>query len=235
MPRHHASARRASDVSASGLSMEARMARVEAMMEMLLQDRAMTMTPSGSIEREEAGRDMAMSIPLLDPINPALTLLDQPLQSGPSQDDMTSAIDPHLSTDTTTLRVGNRNFAFPTLNVYQNYITSFFQELQSLHPCVDEHFFRVRSDHMLAKSEVHSDDVCFLGLNYIIFAWRDILSRDKAPTSSGTRPGWHWLQLADDVVGTRQLHGQGDQSLAHFLLYKVRSRVILDHVPSLTY
>jgi hypothetical protein len=75
---------------------------------------------------------------------------------------------------------------------------------------------------MLAMANVEADDVCFLGLNYMIFAWQDLSTEVKLPSGNVTPPGWHWLQLADGVVGTRQLHGQGDLSLAQFLLFKVR-------------
>jgi hypothetical protein len=234
MPRQQAVERRASDASVPGLSMEARMARVETMIEALLHDRAMAITPSGSIERDDAATDMAMSMPMLDPVNPALALLGQPSHTAPSQEDPISTIDPFLSPDMTVLRVGNRTLAFPTPLVYQTYTTTFFQKLQSFHPCIDEHLFCMRSDHMLSKGDVHSDDVCFLGLNYIIFAWQDISTGVKPSNGNATPPGWHWLQLADDVVGTRQLHGQGDHSLAQFLLFKVCTVGTRYYIPLLT-
>lgn len=222
MPRHQAAERRAGDAGALGLSMEARMARVEAMMETLLQDRAVTIMAHGGMERSESGSDMAISMPLLDPINPALALLGQSSQNPYPQGSPASAIDPLLSTDTTTLRIGSRSIPFPTPIVYQGYIDSFFRELQCFHPCVNERLFRTRSGNMVAKSEVHSDDACFLALNYIIFAWRDALSEAPEPTPDDNKPaGWHWLQIADDVVGRRQFYGQGDVSLAQFLVFKV--------------
>lgn len=213
MPRHQTTEQRASDASALGLSMEARMARIEAMMETLLQDRAVPMTAVNS----EPGSDMAMSGPILDPINPALALLGQP------QGDPAPAIDPMLGADTITLRVGSRNLRFPSPSVYQDYINSFFRDLHCLHPCVDEQLFRLRSKNMLGRIDVHPDDACFLALNYMIFAWQDASSGGPTPNVDSKPSGWHWLQLADEVVGHRQLYGQGDASLVQFQTFKVRT------------
>ena len=221
MPRHQAAERRASNASALGLSMEARMVRVEAMMEALLQERSMTMTPSRSMDRDDSGNNVAM-LPLLDPVNPALTLMDQGSRITQPHNEVTSSIDPTLSTDTTGLRFGNRSLAFPTPVVYHTYIDVFFRELQPFHPCIEEHSFHMRSERILATGCVEADDVCFLGLNYIIFALQDISTGANLPAGNSTPSGYRWLQLADDVVGTRQLHGQGDLSLAQFLLFKVR-------------
>ncbi|KAF2623492.1 hypothetical protein BU25DRAFT_375634 [Macroventuria anomochaeta] len=234
MPRHQNNERRASDASALGLSMEARMARVEAMMQALLQERAMYTTPNGSMERDESGNDTAMSMPMLDPINPALALLGQLPQTSHPQEGTTPAIDPLLDTDTITLRVGNRGLVFPAPIVYQGYINTFFRELQIFHPCVDEQLFRVRSEHVLAKAEVHPDDTCFLALNYVIFALHDVLTKTTEPSPDNKLAGWHWLQLADDVVGMRQLYGHGDLSLAQFLLFKALYCTLVDQ-PSLAY
>jgi hypothetical protein len=201
--------------------MEARMTRIETMMEALLHDRALMMTPTRSLDRDDTVNDSAMSMAMLDPINPALVLLDQASQVELPQHDSTSSIDPLLSTDATVLRVGNRNFSFPTPFVYQDYIDFFFREVQPFHPCIDEHVFRMRSHHMLIGGAVQPNNVCFLGLNYIMFAWQDIATEVASSSSNDKPPGWKWLQLADDVVGTRQLDGQGDLSLAQFLLFKV--------------
>ncbi|KAF1829155.1 hypothetical protein BDW02DRAFT_574240 [Decorospora gaudefroyi] len=68
MSRDSEADRRASDASVRGMSMEARMARIEAMMEALLRDRD----------------DTAFSMPPLDPINPVLAFMgQQPTQSSP--------------------------------------------------------------------------------------------------------------------------------------------------------
>ncbi|UPX20508.1 uncharacterized protein EKO05_0010738 [Ascochyta rabiei] len=239
MPRNQVAERKSSDASALGLSMEARMARVEAMMEAFLQDRATTATPNASMERAESASDLAMSmssmsLPILDAINPALTLLGQPPQTAYVHPSSTSAIDPLLGADITTLRLGSRTLVFPTPTAYQRYVDSFFRELQCFHPCVDEQVFRLRSENVLAKTEVHQDDVCFLALNYIIFAWHDASTETTGPSHVNKPAGWHWLQLADDVVGSRQLYGQGDVSLAQFLVFKALYCALIDQ-PSLAY
>ena len=218
MPRQDCAERRTSDASTLGLSMEARMARVESMMEALLQERALYASPHRSEERDDSGSDMAMSMPMLHLMSPTLTLPNQVVpQPSHSQD----AIDPLLGTNTSSLRMGNQTVIFPAPNVYQEYIDSFFRELQMFHPCVDEQLFRNRSKKMLAAAEVLPSDVCFLGLNYIIFALYAASFEANRSVCDDTPDGWHWLQLADDVVGKRQLYGQGDISLAQYLILKV--------------
>jgi hypothetical protein len=218
MPRQDYAERRTSDASTLGLSMEARMARVESMMEALLQERALYASPHRSMERDDSGSDMAMSMPMLDLMSPRSTL---PNQVAPQLLHSQDAIDPLLGTNTSSLRMGSQTVIFPAPNVYQDYIDSFFRELQIFHPCVDEQLFRTRSEGMLAAAEVLPSDVCFLGLNYIIFALCAASFEANRPVCDNTPDGWHWLQLADDVVGKRQLYGQGDISLAHYLVLKV--------------
>ena len=193
------------------------MARMESMMEALLQERAMYATSRRSVERDDPGSDMALSLPMLDLVNPALALPDQPAQMPHSQD----AIDPLLGTDTSSLRVGNRSYVFPAPAIYRDYINTFFHELQMYHPCVDEQLFRLRSEKMLAGAEVHPDDACFLALNYIIFALHATSTEPTGSDRDDKPAGWHWLQLGDEVIGKRQLVGHGDISLAQFLLFKV--------------
>jgi hypothetical protein len=159
-----------------------------------------------------------MSMPMLDLMSPRLTL---PNQVAPQLSHSQNAIDPLLGTNTSSLRMGSQTVIFPAPNVYQDYIDSFFRELQIFHPCVDEQLFRTRSERMLAAAEVLPSDVCFLGLNYIIFALYAASFEANRSVCDDTPDGWHWLQLADDVVGKRQLYGQGDISLAHYLVLKV--------------
>lgn len=193
------------------------MTRIESMMEALLQERAMYASPRRSAERDNSGSDMALSMPMLDLVIPPLSLPDQPTQVSHAQD----AIDPMLGADVSNLRMGNQSLAFPAPTVYQDYIETFFRELQIFYPCVDEQLFRRRSEKMLAGIEVLPNDVCFLGLNYMIFALH-AASTEATRTRYEEKPaGWHWLQLADDAIGKRQLYGQGDVSLAQFLILKV--------------
>lgn len=191
--------------------MEARMARIESMMEALLQERAVYTTPSGGLHHE--------SMPTADTVNPTMAFLGQPLQPPHPQD----AIDPLLGTDKANVRVGNRSLVFPDPIICRSYIDTFFREFHIYYPCVDEQRFRSRSQRMLARPEVHPDYACFLALNYIMFALHAISNEPTAPDLEIKPPGWHWLQLADEVVGKRQLVGHGDISLAQFLLFKVRT------------
>lgn len=217
MPRHQDDERRVGDASALGSSMEARMARIESMMEALLQERAIYTTSLADLRHEGNGSDIAMSMSLSASVNPALPFLGQLPQNAPPQ----NAIDPLLDADTATVRLGNRNLMFPDNAIYQGYITMFFDEFHAYYPCVDEQRFRSRSQRILAVPEAHPGDACFLALNYIIFALHAVSNNPAAPDRQSKPPGWHWLQHADDVIGKRQLMGYGDVSLAQFLLFKV--------------
>ncbi|KAF1922590.1 uncharacterized protein M421DRAFT_352781 [Didymella exigua CBS 183.55] len=220
IPRHQNNERRASDATALGLSMEARMCRIESMMEALLQERTMHTTPSAGLLREN-GIDIALSTSIADSVSPGQAFLSQPSQAIRSQD----PIDPLLDTDTANVRVGNRNLVFPDPAIYQIYTDTFFHDIHCYYPCVDEQNFRSRSQNMLAVPEVHPDDVCFLALNYITFAFHAVSNETTAPGYESKPPGWHWLQIADEVVGKRQLVGRGDIHLAQFLLFKVRTSI----------
>ncbi|KAJ4982653.1 fungal specific transcription factor domain-containing protein [Stagonosporopsis vannaccii] len=232
-PTQRNSERAASDAGAVGLSMEARMARIEAMMETLLQERSLYSMSSASAGRDDSGGDLPMPMSISDPINPALSFLDQSPHVVHPQD----AIDPLLDTETTSIRVGSQSFVFPAPATYQNYIDNFFRETQLFHPCIDEHLFRARSAKMLSGADIHPDNACFLALNYVVFALRVVLTEIVPPESDHKLPGlpgWHWLLLADDVIGKRQLYGQGDISLAQFLLFKAIYYTLVDQ-PSLAY
>ena len=224
MPRHHNAERRASDASAPGLSMEARMTRIESMMEALLHERTVYTSPRRSTEHENPGSNMALSMPMLDLMTPTLAISDQSTHVSHPQD----VIDPLLGTNMSTLHLGGQDLAFPGSATYEDCISIFFSELQMFHPCIDEQLFRDRSQQMLAGSEVLSNDVCFLALNYIIFALHAVSTEAMRPEYDGKPVGWHWLQLADDVVAERQLSGRGDISLAQFLVFKVGGAVVAD-------
>jgi hypothetical protein len=219
MPRRQNDERSVSDASALGLSMEARMARIESMMEALLRERAMYTTPLAGLRHEDNGSDIAMSMSIGDPVNPTLAFLDPP----PQNFSLENTIDPLLGMDTTSVRLGNRSLMFPDSAICQSYTTTFFDEFHGYYPCVDEQLFRSRSERILAVAEAHPDDVCFLALNYIMFALHAVCENTATLDRQSKPPGWHWLQLADGIVGKRQLMGHGDVSLAQFLLFKVRT------------
>lgn len=238
LPHQDTTARRESDASARGMTMEARMARVEAMMEALMRDRGLTMTPMGSVERDDGASDgfrgdAAFPIPPLDPINPALAFMGQPAlfsqelansahatMSGPES--ALTAEPPHL------VQLGNRTMAFPSPPKYQQYLLSFFTDIHLSHPCVDEADFRTRSEHMLANSVIQPSERHFLALNYLIFACCDV-QLNVSPTNTH-KPGWRWSELADELLDKKSLlGGNGDLTLIQCMLFQVIPMFISTH------
>ncbi|KAF2998582.1 hypothetical protein E8E13_006361 [Curvularia kusanoi] len=234
VPSHENAEQRLTDANALGLSMEARMARIESMMDALLQERTMFTSPHRSVERDESCNDMGMSLSIPMPMphlmHPPTSLSSQASPPVPHSQD---AIDPSLDTEMSSLRVGSQTLAFPVQHLYEKYVDCFFRQLQMFHPCVDEELFWTRSARMLSAPEVLPNDVCFLGLNYMIFAM--YIAVIGGTRSYESKPaGWHWLQLADDVVGQRQFYGQGDVSLAQYLVLKAVYYMLVDQ-PGLAY
>ncbi|PSN75475.1 hypothetical protein BS50DRAFT_671616 [Corynespora cassiicola Philippines] len=226
LPRHDVIERRASDASVLGLSMEARMARIEGMMESLIHDRSVAFTPRGSMERDEA---MSVSESLyhapLEPFNPQLASqrpsLSFPRDSPERIRHSMSATSPSSSADSVaTIRVGPRSLAFPSPVDYAKYIDFYFADINPTHPCINEADFRARSERVLGARSIHPTDVCFLALNYIVFAVSDILVDATPPGVNSRPPGWQWFQLADELVGKRQLSGRSDLSLIQFLIWE---------------
>jgi len=204
------------------------MARLEAMMEALMQERGLAFTPSGSIEREDNGSDgfrseTAFSMPMLDPIHPGLQQLGQP---SPEQTLAPSVpVDPLLGTDTMpSIRLGNRDMPFPDPARYQQYVASFFGDLHLRHPCVDEVEFNARVQQLMTTRIAEQNDVHFLALCYLLFACCDVLvetsSRSQKPS------GLHWYQLADSIVDKRSLLSGGDVTFVQCLLFQVSARVL---------
>jgi len=229
LPRHGSMERRASDASVLGMSMEARMARIEGMMESLIQERGVSATPRGSLERDEAISDGLLSEaamqaasdlfgPTLAPARRASSKLASPERTRHS----ISVMSPSNGADSpATIRVGSTNFSFPHPADYQRYMDFLFNDLNLYYPCINEADFRMRSEHMLAAQTIHSSDICLLALHYIVFACADI-AVDSFPVSVGAKPpGWHWIQAATDLAGQRELSGRGDLSLIQYLVLKV--------------
>ena len=224
LPRDNETERRASDASTRGMSMEARMARIEAMMEALMRDRGLTMTPAGSVEREDSGSEgfrgdtTFTSLPL-DPINPVLAFMGQPSPfSQESSNPAQSTVEPPQL-----VQLGNRTMPFPNPIEYQQRLVSFFTDIHLSHPCIDEAEFRSRSEHMLASAAIQPGETHFLALNYLIFACCDALLNTKKIVLS--KPvGWQWLELADDILDKKSLlSGNGDLTLIQCLLFQVSS------------
>jgi hypothetical protein len=230
LPRHESMDRRASDASQLGSSMEARMARIEGMMEVLIQERSMGATPRGSIEREEAfvdgfHGDTALHPPI-EAFNANLAAVRQqlgfPLESSESRlRQSISAVSPSSSTESTSsIRVGSRTLPFPNPNDYQKYVDYFFSTITPYYPCVNEAEFRTRSDSMLATRVINPSDISLLALNYIVFSCADILVDTTNPGALTKPPGWQWFQTADQLVGKRKVSGRGDLSLIQFLIWE---------------
>ncbi len=119
------------------------------------------------------------------------------------------------------IRVGNRTLAFPLPSDYSKYLDYFFKDVNASHSCVNESDFRRRSDKLLLSSSVDIGDICFLALNYIIFACCDILPAVVTVTDRKRLPGWQWFLTADELVGRRKMGGHGDLTLLQFLIFEV--------------
>jgi hypothetical protein len=213
--------------------MEARMARVEAMMEALMRDRGLTMTPMGSVEREDSGNDgfqdePAFPMPPLDPINPALAFMGPPSlfsqdASNPVQSPI-SAPGPPFDSEPRVVHVGNRTMPFPGPAEYQQYLLSFFTDVHLSHPCIDEADFRTRGEHVLSNNVVQPRDNHFLALNYVIFACCDVLL-NTALADARKPAGWRWSEAADDLLDKKSLlNGGGDLTLIQCVLFQVSLR-----------
>jgi hypothetical protein len=223
MSRHDSGDRRASDASVLGMSMEARMARIESMMESLVQERALTVTPGGSMERDDIISDELFTSHFSHGRR-ASSKLECPEWTRPS----TSA--PSLSNradSPATVRLGSTNLLFPRPFDYQKYIDFLFHDLSPYYPCINEADFRMRSEQMLAAPVIHNSDTCFLALHYMIFACSDI-AVDSFPVGVNPKPpGWQWFNAADDLVRQRELSGRADMSLIQYLVLKVSHCVYL--------
>lgn len=216
-----------------GIPIEARMARIEMMMEALMRDRGMTMPPMGSIDRDDNHSDgfrseNAFSMPLLDPINPALAHMGpQPTYSHESPNWTQPSVHYVPTTSicpTRNIQLRNRimPLPFPAPASYQHYMQSFFTDIHLRYPSLDEADFRIRSDSMLAGDYVQTHDTYLLALNYIIFACCDILL-DQAAPSNDTKPrGWQWCELVNGLVDKDALLiGGMDLTLIQLLLFQV--------------
>ncbi|KAF2870375.1 fungal-specific transcription factor domain-containing protein [Massariosphaeria phaeospora] len=228
LSRHESIERRASDASVRGLSMEARMARIEGMMESLVQDRAGNMTPGGSMEREDTASDYyqadgALHVPV-DMFHANLSSSKNhfsfPHESPDHARPSLSAASPLNSAELHTLQLDEQTLPFPSPLEYQKYVDFFFANINPYTPCVNEAEYRARNERMLLASVVHASEASFLALNYIMFACSDFLADMAPPDTQSKPPGWQWLELADEIIGKRTVRGQGDLCLLQCLIYE---------------
>lgn len=161
--------------------MEARMARIENMMESLMLERGISLTPRISAERDAASSerfhaDFLMQIAgeaslAFPSISQGELNLDSPQRIRHS----VSAINLSSNADAqATLRVGMKMFAFPSPAEYQKYLGVFFDDIGPYYPCINELEFRINSEKMLSAPSIQADSISLLALNYIVFASVDI-------------------------------------------------------------
>ncbi|OAF99922.1 uncharacterized protein CC84DRAFT_1168833 [Paraphaeosphaeria sporulosa] len=228
LPQGEGVERRASDASVLGMSIEARMARIESMMDSLILERARTATPRTSMERDAAASDRLHADFLMQIAGEATMSAFPPIAEGDLDFDngparlrhSLSAVSPASSADAAaTIRVGHKTLAFPNPAEYQRYLDIFFDDIAPYYPCVNELDFRINSEKLLSAPAIQADHVSLLALNYIVFACSDIAtSLDVASSPSQvSSPGWQWFRAADELVGKRKLSGQVDLCLIQFL------------------
>jgi hypothetical protein len=228
MPRNDAGERRVSDAGNMALTMEERMTRIEKMMEALIHERGLAFTSTGSIEREQSvgfRSESAFSMPLLDPIHPAL---DHVVQQLPEQMQHSVLLDaPDMDADAPVfVRVGEQSVPFPSPGRFQQYVAHFFGNIHLRHPCVDEASFNARVQPIVTDGSTGPSDVYFLALCYAIFACCDaVIDVSPPPCSNDSTksPGWQWAQLAEGIVDKTSLHGGDDGvTMLQYLLFQVR-------------
>jgi hypothetical protein len=236
LPPAEQAQRRSSEASISGASMEARMARIEGMMEALVQKNGISITTretmeSGASRAEEYQYDGDAYAANLVPVHPQLGFPQERPESD-QRDSISSPAAMHIDSPNT-IRVGesNRAYPFPRPSAYQKYIDTYFREISPCVPCIDQAPFQAISEHMLSQSPIPASSIALLALQYIIFACVDILG-DTDPFRGSTPRGWDWYQVADELVGTKWLAEGGNMRLIQFFLIKVCFPSWIQSVPS---
>ena len=130
----------------------------------------------------------------------------------------------------TTMRFGSRELPFPAPAEYARYRDFFFDDINACHPCLNETDFNARCRRFLATGIADPPDACLLGLNYILFAYTDILTDISPVQERGRLPGWRWYHAADELMRKRKLSGRGDLALLQYLVYEVCWMFVLDMV-----
>ncbi|KAF1911943.1 hypothetical protein BDU57DRAFT_523209 [Ampelomyces quisqualis] len=236
MPHHRSIEPRPSDGGAPGLTMEERMARIEAMMDALMHERSLNFPPSAAMEREDSlgfRSDTAFSMPILDPIHPALDHMAA--QSPELMQHSILAADPVLVPGASVLvRARNQSMPFPDPDGYQQYLAQFFGDVHVRHPCVDEADFNARTQRVVTNGATEPADIHFLALCYAVFACCDVVS-PIGPSDDDKPRGWRWVQLADGLVDKKLLlGGTEDLTLIQYLLFQALYFVYAD-LPALAY
>ena len=211
------------------MPMETRLARIESMMEMLIRDRGIGITPRGSIETDDVVMDGyngdGMSQAHMDAFAANLVPVRPPPPSFP-----TNNADPHLQHAIPAratqnfehpIRYGTRDLPFPSPEEYQRYLDFFLWDLNTYYPCVDETELDSYSVIILSKPVIEDHKACQLALLYIIFACVDVLGGTSRPNFEEKPAGWQWFNLADDIIDKRKFTGRGGLCLLQCLILEV--------------
>ena len=218
--------------------MEARMARIEGLMETLMQECGLAGgTIRSSIEREEGDRVEGLqtqnnlghpneaanrrhSASAKRPFDSSREALARSIPERTEPPSLLAERPSRTSNEMVcTIQLGSRTLPFPRKAEYERYVDFFFTEVNPFHPCVNEPDFRSRSTATQFWRSSQVKNVCFLALNYIIFACSDAHLMHSADVSP---PGWHWFQLADELIVKRKVSGRGGLHLVQILVYEVR-------------
>ncbi|KAF4547899.1 Transcription activator of gluconeogenesis-like protein 2 [Elsinoe fawcettii] len=162
---------------------------------------------------------------------PTITSLEANLQLSPESRQIPGRSEPptprasHSNRPTTTNNektdlLGAGNLPFPSKATYDSHVQFFFEDVNPCHPCVNEADFHHRARRLKLGSPVLPKEVCFLALNYIIFACVDFLRASDAEVPGQHFPGWKWYLAADRLVGKKKTSGHGDLCLIQYLVYE---------------
>lgn len=215
--------------------MEARMARIESMMEALIQERGISVTTRGSFELETSGNESyhaeAASQAHPDLFGGHLVPVGQQpseyMEPSSSRSRAMSMLSTAMITDQPgTITFGSQVLQFPAQPVYQKYLDHFFSQLSFYHPCIDEVEFRNLSSDLVNTGQARPAQRDFLALHYAMFAYVDIESDTSAYDLGSIPPGWHWSQLVDELIGKRPGCGAVDTTIVCVLIFQVSRRPI---------
>lgn len=200
------------------------MVRMEIMMEALIRDRGLAMTPSREPDHDEHAGNRASSasdvpLPLLDRIHPALIDLGQQASATPLPSQIGEATPPTNSTYH--IRVGERLVRFPKPEAYTEYMATFFGDIHLRYPCLDHDEFTTRTKCLLESGDIPYADKHLVALNLIIFACCDIMY-GLSTTDERLQHGRHWFDEAQTLINHAEfLGGSADLVLAQYLLFQV--------------
>jgi len=222
------------------------MARIEGLMEMMVQERGLASgNVRGSIEsdkasssREPQGANASAHLidtPNTNPISTrqlfvtphdslfrraSLDSLQLPVQNVFSSQQKPAFL----------IRVGSRTLPFKTEAEYHVCIDFFFSDINTLFPCVNETEFRSRMGTASTRRFQEGDDLCFLALNYVMFACLETCASGLV-RPGGVPNGWEWFKLADELLEKRKISGRADIDLIQALIYEVCSpHFIIDFI-----